>query len=197
MLHVCKKVNTIFKDIKDEKFKPILFQKGKNDKFTSADWIIQKMLENYLHKYFPKLDIVGEEDTTNDNGIISDYTQIDEEIDFDLGFIKVSEEYKELPIEDLCIFVDPIDSTSQFIKGNYEPVTTLIGLTLKGSPLFGIVHFPSYKNKDPLCYLNLPGNGVYEYDFNSEPKQIVPTPCTSWNFISSSSRTSKEMINSK
>jgi 3'-phosphoadenosine 5'-phosphosulfate (PAPS) 3'-phosphatase len=192
LLHFCKKVNNIFGDVKQGKFKPEVFSKGANDKFTSVDWIIQKLLEDYLNIHFPKLKFVGEEDTTNKDFLKSDYLTT-ENINFNFDENLIGQENRELNIDDLCLFVDPIDSTSQFIKGNFEPVTTLIGLTNKGMPLFGIIHFPSYQNKEPLCYLNFPGNGVYQYDFEKFEK-VSSGKSTSMNFISSNTRTSKDML---
>jgi len=44
-----------------------IFPKGENEKdsFTNIDWTIQKIIENYLNFYFPNINIIGEEDTTN------------------------------------------------------------------------------------------------------------------------------------
>jgi 3'-phosphoadenosine 5'-phosphosulfate (PAPS) 3'-phosphatase len=178
---LCKKVNNIFRDIKDSKFKPEIFIKDTYGRFTSVDWIVQKLLENYLKIHFPRLKFVGEEDTSQEDFIKSDYLTIDN-ISFDFDENLIAPEFRELPIENLCLFVDPIDSTGQLIKGKYEPVTTLIGLTYNCSPLFGIIHFPLYKDKYPLCLLNIPGNGVYQYDFEKYEK-IIPIKNDSINFI--------------
>jgi len=49
---------------------------------------------------------------------------------------------REASLEDLTVWVDPLDGTKQFTNGHPERVTVLIGLALKGVPIAGVVHQP-------------------------------------------------------
>eukprot|EP01138_Halocafeteria_seosinensis_P011178 gb/GECG01011416.1/.p1 GENE.gb/GECG01011416.1/~~gb/GECG01011416.1/.p1 ORF type:complete len:737 (+),score=91.62 gb/GECG01011416.1/:1-2211(+) len=42
----------------------------------------------------------------------------------------------------LCVFVDPLDGTKSFTRGQYHAVTTLLGITLDERPLAGVVGIP-------------------------------------------------------
>ena len=42
-------------------------------------------------------------------------------------------------IEDLCVWVDPLDGTLDFVKGDFENVTTLIGVSYKKEALMGVI----------------------------------------------------------
>ena len=73
---------------------------------------------------------------------------------------------------------DPLDGTSDFVKGIRECVTTLIGLAWKGKPLAGIVYYPfsqrclfgivkvgtfvesSTADKSPLAQISAPLHGI-------------------------------------
>ena len=75
---------------------------------------------------------------------------------------------KEYEIEDLTLFCDPIDGTSNLIKGKYEIVSFLIGLTYKGKALLGYTHFFNYENSGRnLGFFNIPGFGIYELSFKT------------------------------
>ena len=41
---------------------------------------------------------------------------------------------------EVILIVDPLDGTSDFIQGNYEGVTVLLGISYKGRPEWGVVH---------------------------------------------------------
>ena len=41
----------------------------------------------------------------------------------------------ELAAEDVCVFVDPVDGTREFVKGRIEAVQCLIGIAYRGRPI--------------------------------------------------------------
>jgi 3'-phosphoadenosine 5'-phosphosulfate (PAPS) 3'-phosphatase len=174
-----------------------VYHKGPNDKFTNIDWMVQKMMENHLDKYFPSLKIIGEEDTTKHLEVDNLYLEVDESINFDkISLDNIDSEFNYLDSNDLCMFVDPIDSTSSFIKKNYDPVTTLIGITYKSLPLLGFIHFPE-KNGDSITYFNCPKKGLYSYNVEKdEIQKIEYTLNDKWLFISSNTRTTPKMLES-
>lgn len=52
----------------------------------------------------------------------------------------------------MCIFVDPLDCTRGYICGKLWECTVLIGVTVKGRPVLGIIGQPFKRgnNKEPL-----------------------------------------------
>ena len=47
------------------------------------------------------------------------------------------------------MFIDPLDGTKEFLKGNLSAVTVLIGLAINGKSRAGIIHYPfAPENKD-------------------------------------------------
>lgn len=48
-------------------------------------------------------------------------------------------------IEHLCVWVDPLDGTLDFVKGDFDNVTTLIGVSYKNESLMGVISQPFCK----------------------------------------------------
>jgi len=50
------------------------------------------------------------------------------------------EPFLNFDTKEAILWIDPLDGTSDFVKGNLEAVTTLIGLSIKGVSKLGVVH---------------------------------------------------------
>ena len=42
--------------------------------------------------------------------------------------------------EEALVWIDPLDGTSDYIKGDLKAVSVLIGLSLKGTASYGVIH---------------------------------------------------------
>ncbi len=164
----------------DKQLKQQIFIKSENEKFTSVDWVLQKMMENQLAKNFSSLKIIGEEDTKTTHSEIQNEKLFEEFLveptefisDKTYGFL-INPDYtspeNELNYEDLCSYIDPIDSTSSLIKYKFHPVTCLVGVTLKGQAHLGLIFFPWYKGENnPTLFFNIPKKGLFKYTYNNE-----------------------------
>lgn len=45
----------------------------------------------------------------------------------------------EYEIDKLCVWLDPLDGTLDFVMNNLDNVTTLIGVSYNNQPLLGVV----------------------------------------------------------
>jgi 3'-phosphoadenosine 5'-phosphosulfate (PAPS) 3'-phosphatase len=100
-------------------------EKGKNDPFTQADLRSQQLIMGLLRKQWPELAMVGEE-----NVEIPRVEKVPATDLIDLG--KVPENLREVPIEDVCVYIDPLDATREYTLGNLGAVITLIGIAVRG-----------------------------------------------------------------
>jgi len=58
-----------------------------------------------------------------------------------------SDDFETFNTKDAVVWIDPLDGTSDFVKGNLPAVTVLIGLSIKGFSRAGVVHNPfSFKD---------------------------------------------------
>ncbi|PRP78058.1 hypothetical protein PROFUN_00915 [Planoprotostelium fungivorum] len=116
--------------------------KGVNDPMTEADVQAQKLIFGLLYKAFGKdLPMVGEEDT--------DVPETEEIPNLNLlDQLKIPEEYKNVDKKEVCVFVDPLDATREFVDGNLPAVMTLIGISYRGEAIAGVMFQPFVGNDD-------------------------------------------------
>ena len=89
--------------------------------------------------------------------------------------------FETFSTKDAVVWIDPLDGTSDFVKGTYSAVTVLIGLSIKDKSRIGIVHSP-YSVEDPSVGKTIFGTGeqgafklVYNKDM-SEAEQLARVP---------------------
>ena len=113
---------------------------GLLDYQTEADRLVQRMIVANLSRKFSKCAIVGEEELEEDRE--QDERLLIDEYDQEILKLDLPNEYKDVQEEDLTIWVDPLDGTTEFVKGLLEHVTVLVGISYKGRSVAGIVHQP-------------------------------------------------------
>jgi 3'-phosphoadenosine 5'-phosphosulfate (PAPS) 3'-phosphatase len=59
------------------------------------------------------------------------------------------------------VWIDPLDGTSDYCRGNISAVTVLIGLTIKDISRIGVIHFPFIALPDKSKGLTLFGTGEH------------------------------------
>ncbi|KAN0035228.1 hypothetical protein ACTA71_004489 [Dictyostelium dimigraforme] len=114
--------------------------KSIDDPMTKADLLSQQHIIGSLRTIWKDIQIVGEEQC--EIPIIDKQPPIDLLSNDKDCIDKCPKELKELPIEDLIIFIDPLDATREFTLGRVGCVMTLIGISFKGKPIAGIIYQP-------------------------------------------------------
>ena len=51
---------------------------------------------------------------------------------------------RPLAARDLCVFVDPVDGTREFVEGRLEAVECLVGVAHRGRAVAGVMGLPFY-----------------------------------------------------
>lgn len=107
---------------------------------------------------FEGVRVVGEEKVDEDMldaDLLGAFSQNGEEItggfewDWEAEGVGQDEEFAGVANEDICIFVDPLDCTRGYISEKYDECTVLIGITVKGKPILGIIAQPYQKSSQP------------------------------------------------
>lgn len=109
--------------------------KGGDDPFTKADVESQQLIIGLIQNKWPTLAFMGEEDC--EIPPVSHSPRLD--------FVpqeKVPEEYRAVAIEDLCVFVDPLDATKEYTLGHLEACMSLVGIGYKGEAVGGVIFQP-------------------------------------------------------
>lgn len=134
---------------------------------TNADLRVQKTLEVVLKALYPSLQVEGEESkesiadkepavkpeqvTDAVKKFISTKwlnqchesrrSYINDKLRNTYPVEEIQSEYFEtFNTADACVWIDPLDGTSDFVKGNLPAVTVLIGLSINGHSRAGVVH---------------------------------------------------------
>lgn len=105
-----------------------------------------KIVAGLRERWGDELKIIGEEDDDESNGplvpnaslfrndILFDNDEVDTVIPPDLD--------EEIPIDELVVFVDPLDGTREFVEGRLQNVACLIGIARNSRPIAGIIGVP-------------------------------------------------------
>ncbi|XP_013183386.2 3'(2'),5'-bisphosphate nucleotidase 1 isoform X2 [Amyelois transitella] len=158
-----------------------IVEKGKDDYQTEADRSAQKCIIASLSSQYPKLKIIGEEEESpeNEGDIPSDWIVVEEDKDV-LG-VKCPVNLQAVKEEDIVVWVDPLDGTSEYTQGFLEHVTVLIGISVNEKPVAGVIHQPYYKTlvggekKMGRTIWGLQGAGVGGYTPAPPPDSLIIT----------------------
>lgn len=165
---------------------------GKEDLQTEADRSAQYCIINSLQKVFgDKLKIIGEEDHVS---VVPDV-----ELVYSKEVLKMDEkcpaELREIDVNDVVIWVDPLDGTCEFAQAarNGSPllqqVTVLIGIAYKGRAIAGVIHQPYYGDKQTgRTIWGIVGVGTHGIDIIEDKKEkiVVTTRSHSNRLVSDS-----------
>lgn len=119
--------------------KPLQGLNNDFDPQTEADRSSQQCIIASLTKQYSNLKIIGEEGVTDLSNVPKEFivTAMDEKF---LSQYKCPESLKNIAENDLVVWVDPLDGTSEYVHGFLEHVTVLIGISFRESPIGGIIH---------------------------------------------------------
>lgn len=167
---------------------------------TIADLKVQKTIEVCLKGLYPTLNVQGEESKESieniepackSDAITAEIKQfiskewLNENHNKRQDFLKKIQAtyqkgevsldmFESFNTKDAVVWIDPLDGTSDFVKGNLPACTVLIGLSVNQQSRFGIVHNPfSFQDQQKsLTYFGSAEHGswVLNYDKNSSLK---------------------------
>lgn len=113
-------------------------KEGVNDPITDADRRSHCIMQQGLQRIFPKLKIISEEDDV----VCPDVHPFD----LDPTVLPKDDMPEEIvPIEDVTVWIDPLDATKEFTEKLFQYVTTMVCVAVKGRPVIGVVHNPFTK----------------------------------------------------
>ncbi|XP_035449078.1 3'(2'),5'-bisphosphate nucleotidase 1 isoform X2 [Spodoptera frugiperda] len=120
-----------------------IVEKGKDDYQTEADRSAQRCIVASLAAQYPKVNIIGEEDGPDEGDVASDWLISD--ADKEVLSLECPADLRSVKEEEIVVWVDPLDGTSEYTQGFLEHVTVLIGISVNEKPVAGVIHQPYYK----------------------------------------------------
>ncbi|XP_046401412.1 3'(2'),5'-bisphosphate nucleotidase 1 isoform X2 [Ischnura elegans] len=171
-VNVANRAGEIIRDIMSKGDLGIV-EKGKNDLQTEADRSAQRSIIASLSSQFPGIRIIGEEGESVSGDVPSDWKVTDSEPSV-LG-LSCPDNLKSIKEEEMVIWVDPLDGTSEYTQGLLDHVTVLIGVAVGNKAVGGVIHQPYYnylKEGAPLgrTIWGIDGCGFGGFTVGSAPK---------------------------
>lgn len=116
-------------------------KEGANDPVTDADFRSHCVMSDGLHRIFPKLKIISEEDTAKQSCPDVKLFDLDPTVMHESS--NVPDEIVE--IDDVTVWIDPLDATQEYTENLFRYVTTMVCVAIKGVPTIGVIHNPFTK----------------------------------------------------
>lgn len=140
----------------------VKIEKSPSDFVTNFDLAIQFLLESEIKAQYPYIKFIGEEnkDTYFDRSLLDDLPSFVPNI----SLPSITND-RDLDVSKLALFIDPIDSTSSLISGDFKSVSNMIGINYEGTPLIGMINFVKFNSNSQRCFFNIPSKGVFRINF--------------------------------
>lgn len=110
-----------------------------NEVLTIADGRAQDAIITSLRSMFPGLRIVGEE---GESPAEEPATALSEVKPLDQPLALSPELREAFTLENVCLWIDPLDGTKEFALGRTENVSVLIGIAVHDRPVAGVIFQP-------------------------------------------------------
>jgi 3'-phosphoadenosine 5'-phosphosulfate (PAPS) 3'-phosphatase len=125
---------------------------------TLADQRAQAAIVGPLKRDFPGITIVAEEDQVDgDSGSPRLRTSCPR------GLV-TPESLRCVPLREICIWVDGLDATREFVRGRLDAVQTLVGISVRGRSVAGVIGLPFHRDGRAPPIVAMVGAGVLNLD---------------------------------
>jgi len=150
---------------------------------TIADLRAQHVIVSNIRAMFPGIRLVGEEDEEDSKKEASNLEELPvislEEIPLLEGMDAPAELAQSLTLADTCLWIDPLDGTIEFVRGNLQHVCVLIGIAVENRPVAGIVLQPFLTEETPdgVATYGAVGVGVFgdrQPAYGEAPDTLTP-----------------------
>jgi len=122
----------------------IVQKTGEDDLQTAADRIVNDILVGSLRKQFPGLVVIGEE---GDAKAIEESLYVTGTAPYHLADA-IPSHLTGASVDQLTVWVDPLDATKEYTEGYLDHVTVLIGIAFGDDAVAGVIHQPFYGYKE-------------------------------------------------
>ena len=160
--------------------------KDENDSrsaLTEADLAAQEAIVTALRSAWPGINIIGEEDESAGSMTApagsSSAPQQPLRTDLCTAAGCAGDDAIFLPLDELTVFVDPLDGTREFVEGRIDAVQSLVGIAVGGRAVAGAIGlpFPTGSDEEPVVlYALAEGGASGTLGDVPSPPPAVPTP---------------------
>ncbi|XP_077991265.1 inositol monophosphatase 3-like isoform X2 [Glandiceps talaboti] len=132
-------------------------REGANDPLTDGDLQSHRAMYHGFKKAYPNLKVISEEHENSDVWNPDEIQMPDKELPEVFKTIS-ADEY--VPVEDIAVWIDPLDATQEYTENLLQYVTTMVCVAVKGRPAIGVIHKP-FEHKTAWAWVTK-GSSGYE-----------------------------------
>jgi len=177
---IADRAGEIVRDVLRQGDLGIVEKTGADDLQTQADRSAQNCILASLAAQYPGLTVVGEEGELDMSEVKPDWVVTSQ--DPEALKLAVPEQWRDVALSELTVWVDPLDGTKEFTQGLLDHVTVLVGIAVGSKAVAGVIHQPYYNYKDTQpgvklgrTFYGLEGVGVSGITARPPPAQRVIT----------------------
>ena len=161
-------------------------RKPSGEAYTDIDLKIQTFYIKAFKQFWPGMKIIGEETQDYEGPIDYNYSELNPNQMPPHLFEGLKE--TQIDLNNAILWIDPIDATSQFVKGKMNWVTTLLGISVNGRAKLGVIgrYYDRIEGENgaeetyqwnPKCYFadaDYPHFYVMNYLSGNKIEEVVP-----------------------
>jgi len=136
---------------------------------TVADRYAQALIMDTLKTAYPTLVVKGEEDEESMPSEVPVVPEDSTPVDYKDLPSSLPSQFNSLNLEDIVVWVDPLDGTREFTQGILDAVTCLIGICYRGRPLAGVINRP-FSDETVTAVV---GVGFWLHGYSAEKKARI------------------------
>lgn len=144
-------------------------KEGANDPKTNGDTRSHIQMYYGIKKVFPNLNVISEEhgEKKEEGASIPAPAIFNEDVN------SMVDGEHEVEMDDVAVWIDPLDATQEYTEKLLEYVTTMVCIAVKGQPTIGVIHKP-FAESDKTAWgwagdVDVVGQAIKNDASNNEP----------------------------
>ncbi|XP_030607209.1 inositol monophosphatase 3 [Archocentrus centrarchus] len=141
-------------------------REGANDPLTMGDLQSHRKMYYLLKNTFPEVRVNSEEhDNVVDNSLT--WSQ-----NIPLEIREKIKGGKEVPVEGITVWIDPLDATQEYTESLVKYVTTMVCVAVDGKPVIGVIHQP-FTGLTAWAFVGYGSNMHPRSSYSGSPKKVI------------------------
>ncbi|XP_029380711.1 inositol monophosphatase 3 [Echeneis naucrates] len=141
-------------------------KEGANELLTQGDLQSHRKMYNLIKNSFPNVLVNSEE---HDNMVDKAATW---SRDIPADILEKIEGGKDVPVESVTVWIDPLDATQEYTENLIKFVTTMVCVAVDGKPIIGVIHQP-FTEFTAWAFVDQGSNMRPRSSYNVNPPNVI------------------------
>lgn len=141
-------------------------KEGANELLTMGDLQSHRKMYNLMRNTFPEVTVNSEER----DDVVDKTITWSRNIPTDIA--KKIQGGKDVPVESVTVWIDPLDATQEYTENLLKYVTTMVCVALEGKPVLGVIHQP-FTGLTAWAFVSQGANVQARSTYNVNPPKVI------------------------